>query len=530
MSAHTQIETSAANATLITLDTLQHWLDDGAELAFVDIREEGLFGEDHPLLAINVPYSLLETELPSRVPRLTTRLVLLAEHDRHGLHAAQLLGDLGYSAVHVLGGGLQAWQQAGLATFQGINVPSKAFAECVEHRLHTPAIAPDELQRLIIDEADYVLLDSRTLEEYQRFHVPTARGVPSAELLYRFDDLVPSPDTLVVVSCAGRTRGIVGAQTLINAGVPNKVVALAGGTQGWRLAGLSTVNNDSTRYSGLSAGARQQAIQRAHALAARHGLKFIDEQTLSRWQADAERTTYVFDVRSREEFAHSHRADARHVAGGQLVQALDLWVGTRNARIVLNDEDGVRAITTAHWLQQLGWEASVLIGIAANAVPRPLPQADWSGIEHINAQTAAQWLSEGAVALSADRSGDFQQAHPQGAQWVNRSRLQALPAQLQGAERVLVFAEALELARGVARDLSQAGLPVYVVNAGVRDWQAAGIEVVDGALEDGLRVDYLFWLHDRHEGNTQASAAYIAWEEDLPRQIGDHANGRFRIK
>lgn len=530
MSALPQIDPPSASTALIDIAGLQRWLDDGAELAFVDIREEGVFGAAHPLLAVNVPYSLLESELPSRVPRLSTRIVLLAEQDRHGVHAAHLLGTLGYSAVHVLGGGLPAWQQAGLASFQGTHVPSKAFAECVARNLQTPTIAPDALQRLIIDEADYVLLDSRTLDEYQRFHVPTAKGVPSAELLYRFDDLVPSPATLVVVTCAGRSRAIVGAQTLINAGVPNKVVALAGGTQGWRLAGLSTVNNDSSRYSGLSAGTRQQAIQRAHALAARHGLAFIDEQTLSRWQAASERTTYVFDVRSREEYAHSHRADARHVAGGQLVQTLDLWVGTRNARIVVNDEDGVRAITTAHWLQQLGWDVSVLIGIASNVVPRPLPLPDWSGLEHISAQTAALWLSEGAVGLSADRSSDYQQAHPRRAQWVNRSRLQGVAAQLQNVERVLVFAEDLELARGVALDLSQAGLAVYVVNAGVRDWQAAGIEVLDGLLEDGQRSDYLFWLHDRHTGNGDASAAYLAWEADLPRQVGDHGQARFRIQ
>ena len=62
--------------------------------------------------------------------------------------------------------------------------------------------------------------------------------MPGAELVLRVHDIAPSPDTLIVVNCAGRTRSIIGAQSLINAGVPNKVVALRNGTMGWHLAGL----------------------------------------------------------------------------------------------------------------------------------------------------------------------------------------------------------------------------------------------------------------------------------------------------
>lgn len=514
----------------ITLETLQQWLDDGAELAFVDIREEGLFGEAHPLLAVNVPFSLLETEFPARAPRLGTRSVLLAETDAQGARAAQLLQALGYTDVHVLENGLVAWQGAGLAIYQGINVPSKAFAECVEHSYHTPAILAEDLDKLIAEQADYVLLDSRTLEEYQRFHVPTAIGVPSAELVYRFNDLVPSPDTLVVVSCAGRTRGIVGAQTLINAGVPNKVVALAGGTQGWRLAGLKTVNDDSRAYGELSAAAGEQSVQRAQALAARFAIQRVEADTLAQWQADASRTTYLFDVRSADEFARQHRADARHVPGGQLVQALDLWVATRNARIVLNDTDGVRATTTAHWLKQLGWDASVLVGVSDAGQLPVIATPHWAGLEHIDAASAARLLQQGALPLSADRSAAYHLAHPATAQWVNRARLQPLAEQWRDAAQVLVFAQDVALARGVAKELVDSGVKAIVVTGNAKQWRAAGIEVSPGSpLPDSQRIDYLFWLHDRHDGNAQASAAYIAWEEDLPRQIGDHANARFRI-
>ena len=84
-----------------------------------------------------------------------------------------------------------------------------------------------------------VVLDSRPFDEYRRVSIPTSTNVPGAELVLRVRDMAPSPDTLVVVNCAGRTRSIIGAQSLINAGVPNKVVALRNGTMGFTLAGFT---------------------------------------------------------------------------------------------------------------------------------------------------------------------------------------------------------------------------------------------------------------------------------------------------
>ena len=103
------------------------------------------------------------------------------------------------------------------------------------------------------------VLDSRTVEEFNRFHVPGAVTCPGAELVHRFGDLVPDPDTLVVVSCAGRTRSIIGAQSLINAGVPNKVVSLQGGTQAWRIAGLELERDTGRRSASVSKAAAEAA-------------------------------------------------------------------------------------------------------------------------------------------------------------------------------------------------------------------------------------------------------------------------------
>ena len=86
---------------------------------------------------------------------------------------------------------------------------------------------------------DLVVLDSRPMrriprdEHPRRARLPGRRAASTACTRPR-----RGPETLVVVNCAGRTRSIIGAQSLINAGIPNKVVALKNGTMGWHLAGL----------------------------------------------------------------------------------------------------------------------------------------------------------------------------------------------------------------------------------------------------------------------------------------------------
>jgi rhodanese-related sulfurtransferase len=211
---------------------LKAMLANGEELAIIDVREELIFSQGHLLFARSVPLSRLELNFARLVPRRGTRIVLCDEGDGLAERAADVLARAGYHNLFVIDGGVAAWTRAGLELFSGVNVPSKAFGEFVEHASATPSISADELDRLIRDSGDLVVLDSRPFDEYRRVSIPTAINVPGAELVLRIRDIAPSPDTVVVVNCAGRTRSIIGAQSLINAGVPNHVVALRNGTMG----------------------------------------------------------------------------------------------------------------------------------------------------------------------------------------------------------------------------------------------------------------------------------------------------------
>ncbi len=132
--------------------------------------------------------------------------------------------------------------------FRDVNVPSKAFGELVEAIRHTPSLSANEVKALIEAEPDLVVLDARRFEEYRTMSIPRGVSVPGGELAFRAREITASPDTTIIVNCAGRTRSIIGTQSLINAGLPNKIFALRNGTIGWTLAGHSVERGRTDRF------------------------------------------------------------------------------------------------------------------------------------------------------------------------------------------------------------------------------------------------------------------------------------------
>src|SRR3954462_12399910 len=101
---------------------LKAMLHDGGELALLDVREAGQFGESHLLFATPLPYSRLELDIGALVPRKSARIVLCDDGELGIANlAAQRLEAIGYSDVAVLDGGTQAWRSEGYTLFSGVN-------------------------------------------------------------------------------------------------------------------------------------------------------------------------------------------------------------------------------------------------------------------------------------------------------------------------------------------------------------------------------------------------------------------------
>jgi rhodanese-related sulfurtransferase len=329
------------------------------EIALLDVRHEAAFATGHPLFAANLAADRIALEAETRLPRKDVQIVVYDAGEGLSPVAIDRLKALGYTDVRELEGGLGAWQAAGYELFQDVNSYAKAFGELVESRRHTPSLSADEVSALIASQANIRILDVRRFDEYATMNIPGSISVPGAELVLRAGHAAPDPDTTIIVNCAGRTRSIIGTQSLINAGVTNKVRALRNGTIGWTLA-KQDLEHGANRRGEIGAFAGAEANGRD--VAYRAGVKRLTLDEMAALQAQTHRTLYRFDVRAAEEYAAGHIPGFRHYPGGQLVQEIDMAAPVRGARIVLTDHMSVRADMTASWLAQMGWETCVLDG------------------------------------------------------------------------------------------------------------------------------------------------------------------------
>lgn len=518
------------------------------EIALVDLREEDAFARAHPLWAANFPLSRLELDAWQRIPRHDTPIVLYGEADGEDLVArgAATLAALGYTRIYALAGGLDGWREAGGELFIDVNVPSKSFGELVESVRHTPSLPAQDVQRLIDEHADVVIVDARRFDEYQTMNIPTAISVPGAELVLRVRALAPDPATRVIVNCAGRTRSIIGAQSLINAGLPNPVAALRNGTIGWTLAQQPIEHGAARRFpEAIAAADRAAAREGARSIAARTDVQRIALERLSALE-DNRRTVYRFDVRTPEEYAAGHLPGFLNAPGGQLVQETDHHAPVRGARIVLADDDGVRADMTASWLAQMGWETYVVEPVAEQArtatgqsVP-PAPQASAEQVRSVLPTTLAAWLldealnaSDGLAVIDVTSSANYVKRHIPSAWFAIRAQLREAVGKIPPAHRYVVTCGSGQLAAFAAADL-RALLPdsaeVYVLAGGTQGWTAAGLPLEHGETRlASPRVDRYRRPYEGTDNAAAAMQAYLDWEFGLVEQLGRDGTHAFKV-
>jgi rhodanese-related sulfurtransferase/predicted metal-dependent enzyme (double-stranded beta helix superfamily) len=503
--------------------------DPGGELAILDVREEGVHARSHLYLATSAPLSQMELCIGRLVPRLATRVVLVDEDERLAQRAARLLRRLGYRNLDVLAGGIEGWKAAGYALYSGVHVPSKAFGEHVEHHDGTPRIAAAELKAKLDAGEDLVVLDSRPMNEYRVMNIPGALDCPGAELVYRVHQAAPNPNTLVVVNCAGRTRSIIGAQSLINAGIPNKVVALKNGTMGWHLAGLELEHGQSRMAQAPADGALEKAKAAAARVAKRFGVRSISLSELKSFLDNKAQTTYSFDVRSPEEYAAGHLPGSICAPGGQLVQATDTYCAVHGARIALVDDHGVRATLTASWLLQMGWadvyvvegalsgqlETGMPTGVAAPSCPVLSPR-------ELNAK-------ENALVLDFGTSLQYREGHIPGASFAIRSRLANHIETFKALCIACTSPDGL-LARYAAADLAGLlGREVHALDGGTDAWRAAGLSLERGETRMLEPPEDVYYKPYDHQAQIEAAMQdYLQWEVALLDQIRRDPDCRFR--
>ncbi|OJI97597.1 hypothetical protein ASPVEDRAFT_37020 [Aspergillus versicolor CBS 583.65] len=499
-----------------------HWLNK-LEIALLDVREEGPYSLSHPLWAISVPVSEIESKLPPLVPRLSVPIVVYDGGEGYAERAVPRIQALGYADVAILQDGLKGYAAVG-EVYRDVGVPSKAFGELVEAINHTPSVSARDAKEILENkDSDVAVLDARRFSEYNTMSIPRGRSCPGGELLYRFFEAVPSAETTVVVNCAGRTRSIVGAQSLIHAAVPNKVLALRNGTIGWSLEGLQLDSKKTERVERPEKEALNRARERAVNWAEYVGVKLVDGKQLAGF-VEEDRTLYLLDVRDPEEYALDHPDGFVNAPGGQLVQATDEWVGVRGARLVLYDTDGVRARMTASWLLQLGWEVYVFDGSIPDLSTPEIPS--WKPKGGISIDEFKALPAKTVIDLA--RSPVYSKGHIPGAWFASGPELARDLKTLPEGPIVLTSPDGVVAAANIEEAQSTSREVLYLAG-GTAAWVDAGNSLETEPRWLSEPIDVYKRPYEGTENAREAMQGYLDWEYGLVAQLANDGVAGFHV-
>ena len=504
---------------------------DREEVALLDLREIGKFGNGHLLWATSLPLGQLEIKTADLIPRKSVQIILCSEGENDEFlisYGSQKLFEFGYKNIFYLFGGVKAWEKSGFEVFSGINVPSKAFGEFIENTYNTPRIKPQKLQKMMEEKKKFLVLDSRPAEEYSKMNIPGGVNCPGAELVLRIYDLIPDKETPVIVNCAGRTRSIIGCQSLKNAKIPNPVFALENGTMGWQLAGYQLEYDGCKFFNNVSVAGRKKAREAINHVAKKYRVISVDWNTVQKWKSEDDRSTFLFDVRQLSEFEAGHLPTAISAPGGQLIQTTDEYIGVLGARVVLIDNDGIRATMTASWLQQIGWKDIFVLDRTTykEAEVRGqhlstiygISEASCEFLTPVELKNLLQNKSINLIDLA--NSTEYQLGHIAGAQNVTREKLYTDMRNIAKKGELVLTSPKGQQAVFASCDLQKFEIKSKVLMGGTASWVSLGFDVQAGSANMDLKpADVWSAPYDLGDDRESVMKKYLSWEIDLVQQI-----------
>ena len=485
------------------------------EVAFVDLREAGPFSEGHPLFAVPAPYSTLEARIGALVPRVQVPIILIDDGDGIAKAGAEALGAMGYGNISIIDGGAPAWSDAGYTLFKGVNVPSKTLGELAGDRWHPKIISASTLAHWQREGRRFSLFDCRPPTEFRKMTVPGAACLPNGELAQRL--LALGSEEPIVITCAGRTRSIIGALGLARVAPARAIYALENGTQGWALAGFDLEQGKKpSDFPQLSAEATAETRAHADSFLKTEAIPLVRSADIAAFLNDETRSTFLFDVRSADEATYDPLPAFTHVWSGQLVQAIDSWIGVRRSRLVLADDLGLRAGLTGFWLRLMGFEVHVVkIDDDLRAISRPdRPRMLRPPISEIDAATALVEVRQGQARLLDLRpSWRYTAGCVAGSSWTIRPRL----SRWVGADRLLLIGDdGPEASLGASELLRLGHQDVALVRGGLQALRQVGATIeADEPMPLAIAIDVVSFAHGRHDSDLAASRQYLDWEQGL---------------
>ena len=524
-------------AERIRCEGLKSLMDSDGAFALFDVRERGEYNTGQIYQASSLPRSQIEFRMADLVPSCNIPVIVYDDGGERANLAAVTMAQLGYQRVRVLDGGLLAWAAAGFPMVAGVNVPSKEFGEKVHIEKKVPDLSPEELSARLASPDKVTIFDVRTPEEHRRFCIPGAYNVPGGDLILWAEELRQKSDTTFFIHCAGRTRSVIGTQTLRRLGLTN-VFALRNGTMGWILADMELERNAQRKTPSPSPSSRAAGEVLASRIAHEEGIPIISvSELLSLRRTQERQVNYLVDVRSPAEYAKGHIPGSIGIPGGQAVQRADDFIAVRHAKVVFASEGQARAVMAAYWFRQMGFEDVAVLhgGVQAWIKNGEGLSAEIPAVENVlldEARRTARTLQPAELAAASDSSKqlilhvgtsqEFERDHVPKSLWISRGWLEIKTGDLcpDKSRPIVVTCPDGRHSILAARTFGRLGFrEVTVLDGGVNTWIKEGHPTEKG-LDGCVMEPNDVVIPASATGNKEAMARYLEWEH----RLGDKFN------
>ena len=394
------INIASHNTTrLVGIDEALTLLQTTQRIAFIDVRDHKSYVDEHPIFAVNAPIDSIELQIKQLFSDEIGIALIIGDNPTMTDWAAAVIADATRLTPQIIDGGFDAWKNHRLPVWGGEYTPSKAFGEWVETTGNIQNIKPEDAINCLPDYQ----FDVRPFAEFQKFSLPSSIHCPTG----RLGSLTISHSS-IYLHCAGRTRGIIAAQTLADQDFDASIYCITGGTQGWELAGGSRSFNNHRSAEGFFSEETMQ--QHASHLINKFNLPIATTDCESKW-ANSETPFRIITV---DEDQMTDRA----ISPTTLIQSTDQYLGTHNMAIVVQGPNQLDCAVSVLWLRRMGWDAWLREEFAPESVA-----SGYAGIK------PPEWNDK---RLRADRIIDirpskaFKASRLKGSTWIPRSHFNSL--------------------------------------------------------------------------------------------------------
>ena len=90
-----------------------------------------------------------------------------------------------------------------------------------ESKMQYQTITSEEAMKRFVEETDYIIIDVRTIEEYESGHIPGSINIPNETIQEEIEEKIPDKNQVIYIYCRSGNRSAQSAKKLVDLGYQN---------------------------------------------------------------------------------------------------------------------------------------------------------------------------------------------------------------------------------------------------------------------------------------------------------------------